>query len=212
MVLAVVVPVAVLALTVAALFRVMDMDALLDDLARPKVVPTAGQILFQGKPLPNAQVMTQPVSARGVPAIGWTDDEGNFTLKTDIRGSYVEGATVGEHRVAVTAHAMIPTGPAAPPLITPSNYASVGSSPLQITIAPDAAKNQFQLVLEGEAPARTQGSGGSGRGKGKGKGKASAETESADSVQNTPDASDGVDESTTNSPGASAQRGEAPNE
>lgn len=150
-VLMIVVPVAVLAAMVVAVSGFVD-DALLGDLTRPALVPAKGQVTYQGQPLLNAQIGTQP-TGRGMSALGWTDDEGKFTLKTDIRGKYVDGATVGEHRVTVMAYGTS-GGPSAPPLLTPEQYASAGTSPLRITVKRNPDENEFKFVLEGDAPSR----------------------------------------------------------
>lgn len=152
-VLMVVVPVAVLAAVVVAVAGIIDVDVLLSDLTRPALAPAGGQVLFRGQPLLNGQIMTQPMAGRGLSAIGWTDDEGKFTLKTDIRGNYVDGATVGQHRVAVSARENI-SMPGGPPLLTPEQYASAGTSPLQITVGRNPDENQFKLILEGEPPSQ----------------------------------------------------------
>src|SRR5262245_29639855 len=147
-VLFVVIPFAVLAVAVVALAGLMDVDTILGDLTRPALVPASGQVLYNGQPLANAQVLTQPVG-RGARAFGWTDSEGKFSLKTDIRGNYVDGATVGEHRVGVTAYGSSP-GASAPPLLTPQQYASMTNTPLRIAVARSSDANEFKLVLEGE--------------------------------------------------------------
>jgi len=164
----VVVPIAILALVAVASIGFFDLDAILSDLTRPTLAPASGQVLYHGQPLLKAQITTQPTGGRGQSALGWTDDEGKFSLKTDIRGEYVEGATVGEHRVTVTAYGTSP-GPSAPPLATPEQYASMGTSPLKITVGRNPAENQFKFVLEGEPPSRPESA---AKGKGKGKGKA----------------------------------------
>jgi hypothetical protein len=155
-VLKIVLPVAALALAVVAAAGFLDIDAILSDLSRPALAPVTGQVIFQGQPLLKAQLLTKPAGGRGKAAVGWTDDEGKFTLKTDIRGVYVDGATVGEHRVTVTAYAD-GAGASAPPLLTPPQYASPASSPLTIKVARGPAKNEFRLVLEGEPPPRRPG-------------------------------------------------------
>jgi hypothetical protein len=156
-VLLVIVPVIIVALAVVAFSAFGDLDRLLSDLSRPAMVPAGGQVLFNGQPLPNAQVMTAPTRGGGLPALGWTDDEGRFTLKTDIRGSYIEGATVGEHGVAVSAYEVTTgAGASAPPLLTPTQYAAVGTSPLRITIGRNPDENQFKFDLQGEPPTRPQ--------------------------------------------------------
>lgn len=189
-VLMVVVPVAVLAVAALVLMRFMDVEGVLGSLARPKLVPASGQVLFQGKPLLNAQITTYPVSGRGLPALGWTDEEGKFTLKTDIEGNYVEGATAGEHRVTVAAYQPA-SGPGAPALLTPQPYAAAGTSPLRITIGSNPTDNEFQFVLEGEVPGSAQGAA-QADGKTKGKRKAKSKAPSAADPP-TPDAPTRVD-------------------
>jgi hypothetical protein len=174
MVLLVIVPVVIVALAVVAFAAFGDLDRLLADLTRPAMVPAGGQVLFKGQPLPNAQIMTAPTRGGGLPALGWTDEEGRYSLKTDIRGSYVEGATVGEHGVTVSAYEVTSgAGASAPPLLTPPQYASMGTSPLRITIGRNPDENQFNFDLEGEPPARAERP---TKGKGKGKDKAKAES------------------------------------
>jgi hypothetical protein len=152
-VLTIVVPVALLAAAALAFIRFGDTDALLNDLTRPALAPAKGNVMYKGQPLGNAQVMTEPTAERGLPAMGWTDDEGNFSLKTDIKGTFVEGITVGEHRVTVTARERISV-PGGPPLVTPEQYASMKNSPLSIKVGSNPAENQFKFVLEGDPPSR----------------------------------------------------------
>ncbi|MBW3596508.1 MAG: DUF4198 domain-containing protein [Planctomycetes bacterium] len=160
-VLMVVVPVAIFAGGALALARFGDLDVMMERLTRPALAPVRGQVLYNGQPLRGGQIMTWPASGRGRSAIGWTDDEGRFTLQTDIRGEYTEGATVGEHRVTVTAYELI-SAPAAPPLLTPAKYASAETTPLTITVRRNPEENQFQLTLEGEPPSRPKRAGGPG--------------------------------------------------
>lgn len=148
-ILLVVLPVVLLAFGVLALVTFTDTDTLWDNLTRPKLVPVHGQLMYQGQPLRKAQIMTSPDGGRGKPSLGWTDDDGKFTLQTDIRGQYVDGATVGEHRVAVMAYQMV-AAPVAPPLLTPQQYSSVQTTPLHITVSRNPTDNEFNLVLEGE--------------------------------------------------------------
>src|SRR5687768_7092982 len=130
---AIVAPVVILAVAVLAVLRFADVDTLAAYLSRPPLAPAKGVVLFKGEPLKNGQIVTKPDNGRGVSAMGWTDDEGRFTLTTDIRGQRVDGATVGEHRVAVSAYQLI-AGPASPPLLTPQPYASVSTTPLRIVV------------------------------------------------------------------------------
>ena len=177
-VLLVIVPVIIVALGIVAFTAFGDLDRFLSDLTRPAMAPAAGLVLFNGQPVPNAQVMTAPTSVGGLPALGWTDEEGRFTLKTDIRGNYVEGATAGEHRVTVSAYEVTTgAGASAPPLLTPMQYASMETSPLRITIGRNPEGNQFKFDLEGEPPARPQRP---TKGKGKGTDEEKADADSGE--------------------------------
>jgi hypothetical protein len=175
-VLIVVVPIIAVYVVGLAFCRFMDMDRLWSDLTRPPLAAVTGQVLYHGEPLRNGQIMTQPIGGWGLSALGWTDDEGKFSLRTDIRGNYVDGATVGQHRVTVTAHESI-SRVGGPPLLTPQQYASMDSSPLQIKVGQNAKENEFQLVLEGDPPSQ-QGPGPAAGGMRKGgRGKAKAKEE-----------------------------------
>jgi hypothetical protein len=68
------------------------------------VVPVSGQVLLDGKPLPNAYVKFYPVPPRGVSSLdsnpgshGLTDSQGKFTLLQIANDR--PGALVGEHRI-----------------------------------------------------------------------------------------------------------------
>jgi hypothetical protein len=62
-----------------------------------KVVPAAGTLTFQGKPLEGYQVTLLPTDGRR-PATGITDNAGRFTLGTNSIG---DGAAPGLHKVAI---------------------------------------------------------------------------------------------------------------
>jgi hypothetical protein len=139
-------------------------SALLGDLARPAIVPVQGKITFQGQPLRNAQIISRPVAGRGLGGFGWTDNEGNITVTTDIRGVRTDGMTVGQHKLAVSAYGSSP-GASAPPLLTPEQYASLSTTPLQITVESDAAANHFDLQLDGEPASQPSAAAGGKQGK-----------------------------------------------
>jgi len=61
------------------------------------VVPAAGTLTYQGKPLEGYQVTLLPTDGRR-PATGITDAAGKFTLGTNNVG---DGAPPGTHRVAI---------------------------------------------------------------------------------------------------------------
>jgi hypothetical protein len=62
------------------------------------LVPVSGKVTLDGKPLVDAAVGFF-ADAGGVPAVGTTDAEGNFTLTTQKPG---DGATPGQNVVTVT--------------------------------------------------------------------------------------------------------------
>ena len=149
-VLLIVVPVALIAAAVVAVAGFVDVDRLFADLTRPPLAPVQGRVLFKGQPLRGAEIMTKP-SGRGLAATGWTDAEGKFSLKTDIRGNYADGATVGTHQVTVASYQPV-SGPGSPPLLSPPAYASMSTTPLTIAVQSGAAANTVEFVLEGDAP------------------------------------------------------------
>jgi hypothetical protein len=68
------------------------------------IVEVTGQILLDGQPLPNAHVVFRPVAKEGQEevgpdAVGTTDVEGRFTLRTVFDE---DGATVGRNTVSVS--------------------------------------------------------------------------------------------------------------
>ncbi len=66
-----------------------------DGLARVR-----GTVTYRDKPLPNALVVFMPVTPGALPASGLTDSNGRYELMTMVQG---DGASVGKHRVTVTA-------------------------------------------------------------------------------------------------------------
>lgn len=65
---------------------------------RPKTVPVTGVVTLDNNPVEEATVRLSPEGG-GRPAIGTTDKEGKFTLKTFEAG---DGALPGKHLVSVT--------------------------------------------------------------------------------------------------------------
>jgi hypothetical protein len=68
------------------------------------IAPVSGTVFLNGKPLPHAHVVFQPVGTRENPnpgrgSYGATDERGRFTLKYD--GGSRTGAVVGRHTVAI---------------------------------------------------------------------------------------------------------------
>ncbi|MFM8536509.1 MAG: hypothetical protein ACKOES_00345 [Planctomycetaceae bacterium] len=69
----------------------------------PAVHPTAGRILFQGRPAAGFMVefSSDVEPTKGLSANGLTDADGAFTLQTRFAGAALPGAVAGTHRVVV---------------------------------------------------------------------------------------------------------------
>lgn len=163
-VLLIVVPAALIAALVVAFFGFLDGWTLIQSLTRPPLVPVTGKVLYNGQPLANARIWTQPLKPGLRGSVGFTDDEGTYKLEFDDKGRWVEGAFVGEHKVTVAGYGP-QRGPAPPDLLTPPRYEQFDTTPLRISVTPDPTKNVFILELEGEpggARSLAGGPGGSG--------------------------------------------------
>src|SRR5207237_8702223 len=64
----------------------------------PALVSARGIVKYKNAPIPGADVVLVP-DGDGQPAIGRTDDQGQFTLNTNGR----KGALVGTYKVSITA-------------------------------------------------------------------------------------------------------------
>jgi hypothetical protein len=117
---------------------------------RPPLVPVTGEVMYQGKPLPGGQVLTQPNRQGLRGSIGFITD-GKFSLQMDIDGQYVDGAYACEHKVTVADYAL-QRGPSPPVLRTPPRYAKFSTTPLVMTVSKNEAENKWTIVLE-DAPA-----------------------------------------------------------
>jgi hypothetical protein len=128
-------------------FGVLDGVKWATDLTKPSIIPVTGKVLFNGEPLPQAEIATRPVKPGLRGANGTSDDQGQFTLFTDVDGEFEKGAYAGTHRVTVIRRHNVATfGPA--PAMTPEVYTSFDTSPLEINVSQGAG---IELRLEGKA-------------------------------------------------------------
>jgi hypothetical protein len=74
---------------------------------RSSTAAVSGQVIYKGKPVPNADVTFTPEVAGGSPATGRTDANGRYSLATPTKGS---GAVPGKYKVHIIAR-----GPDRPP-------------------------------------------------------------------------------------------------
>jgi hypothetical protein len=114
------------------------------------LAPVSGVVTYQGAPVEKAGVIFVP--DRGPFAMGTTDAQGRFTLRTANR----EGALVGTHRVAISKSQTISTqvpGELLPRYSTkyslPAKYASPTTSELTATVSDE--ENEFKFELTGKA-------------------------------------------------------------
>ncbi len=127
----------------------------------PAKVEFRGKVTLNGQPLRGGQLMTWP-DRRGVrQSVGFIDQEGEFILRTDIDGDYVEQAFVGRHRISVLQFAP-QVGATAPKLTSPVKYTSPDTSGLAITVDRDPSKNDALLELtsksakDNDQPSKTE--------------------------------------------------------
>jgi hypothetical protein len=99
------------------------------DSGAPKVVPVKGTVVFRGKPLANARV-TFYAKGAPIPAVGDTNDAGEFELTTYAKG---DGAVAGENKVTVSLLPSASGSSALPP--DPTKIASgTATLPKEMTI------------------------------------------------------------------------------
>lgn len=118
---------------------------------RPAMAEFHGKVTLDGKPLRGGQLTTWP-DQRGVPrSVGFIGQDGEFLLRTDIDGKFVEQAFVGRHRISVTQFAQ-QVGPSAPQLTSPAKYSSPDTSGLSVTIVRDQSQNHANMELVSDSP------------------------------------------------------------
>jgi hypothetical protein len=146
---ALVVPLAACTVLVGWGWGYYDLGARIGRWFLPPLAEVHGRVFLDDRPLKGAEVFTQVVgrSCRG--AMGVSDADGRFALRTDIDGDFVAGAYAGEHRVTVQAmDPNAPSGPFKPPLITPYEYSDFETTPLRIHVHRDADRNQVEFRME----------------------------------------------------------------
>ncbi|EDL58287.1 peptidase associated/transthyretin-like domain-containing protein [Gimesia maris] len=121
---------------------------------RPPTYPVTGTVKFNGTPLEGATVVFQSNGAQTQAAVGRTDKDGNFQMRTFEEG---DGAIAGEHRVTITC--VKTEGPAdgtnldeadvviKETSLIPERYADAQKSGLTATVKPDQ-ENAVTFELE----------------------------------------------------------------
>lgn len=113
----------------------------------PPIASVSGQVLLDGRPLPDAVVNFEPSGGRA--SSGWTDESGRFELQYS---STRKGALVGEHVVRISTYQpRVPAGPSgemteAKPERVPDRYTK--NSELTATVVSGWRGNEFLFELE----------------------------------------------------------------
>lgn len=135
-------------LTLVAVLVVSSLPGCGGDEDVPETAPASGVVLYQGKPVNEADVTFHPQAAEGHPAVGRTDAEGRFVLTT--YGAQ-DGAVLGTHAVTIR---LMPTGglpgmeaksTGAAPI--PQKYADPSKSPLTAEVKA-GEDNEFKFELQ----------------------------------------------------------------
>jgi hypothetical protein len=92
---------------------------------QPALVPAAGRVVRDGKPLAHVPVQFNPLNENLLPAHSVTDADGAFTLSTYPHG---QGAMVGKYRAYFTVYPQSTDVPQA--------YRDVSTTPLEVEIPP----------------------------------------------------------------------------
>jgi hypothetical protein len=109
---------------------------------RPRIVPTSGQVLMNGKPLTGHVGFIRVVPAGSRAATGQIDPaDGRFTLTTYETG---DGCVEGTHRAAVIVNTTIGNRLV---WIVPERYGNDSTSGLTVTV--DGEKADVEVRLEG---------------------------------------------------------------
>lgn len=111
-----------------------------------KLYEATGEVTWNGEPVTIGAVMTLHESDPYLSALGPLDENGHFTLLTNME----PGAAIGRHKLIVASYG---DGMPPPPLV-PAHYASYDDTPLYIDVTSDPQKNHFIIRLEGELQER----------------------------------------------------------
>jgi hypothetical protein len=121
------------------------------ELWMPAKAAFRGKVTLDGEPLRGGQLTAWPDRA-GVPkSLGFIEQNGEFLLRIDVGGKFLEEAFVGRYRVSVTQFEK-QQGPSPPKMTTPAKYSSPDTSGLVIVVDRDPAKNIVELNLLSDAP------------------------------------------------------------
>ncbi|MDP7019532.1 MAG: hypothetical protein QGG36_27290, partial [Pirellulaceae bacterium] len=131
-----------------------------------KLAPIAGVATIGGEPIPGGIVRTE--HENGLPgALGSIESDGTFKLFTEIKGSAIDGAYLGNHKVTVSVFRP-PAGFGPSTLVSPEEYADFSQTPFKVTVG--NTNEPLKLALEGDPIPESVVNGESGGGGGPGGG------------------------------------------
>jgi hypothetical protein len=113
-----------------------------------RLVPVAGKVTLDGKPMKGGSVSFNPDSSKGndarVMCVGRIDSEGRYELTTTgVKGSETgKGAPLGWYRVT-----LITTLPGQPVIPVADRYLDFDKTPLSVEVIADPAPDRYDLKL-----------------------------------------------------------------
>ena len=166
-ILKIVLPLALLLIGGGLFWGYFDGPKMIREWMQPARVVVTGQVLMDGEPLSGGEVATMPTTPGLKGASGFLDKDGKFSLKMDIRGTFIDGAFVGEHKVTVWKFdPNSPSGPRQPDLLTGREFFEFSTTPLKMTVTKDPSQNNFTFnvtkAAKPEPKGRPGGPGGGG--------------------------------------------------
>ncbi len=120
--------------------------------ARPETYPVSGVVTFNGEPLTEAMILFQSNSDPPQGAVGRTDKNGRYRLRTFEEG---DGAVAGTHSVLIlkqespTPSEADPRDSKTPPparSLIPERYSQFETSGLTVEVTEDGAEADFDLT------------------------------------------------------------------
>ncbi|MEW4564458.1 hypothetical protein AB1K70_18100 [Bremerella sp. JC770] len=110
----------------------------------PTTAPVEGLLLYQGKPLSDANISFIP--AKGRPATATTNANGEFQLTTFVQG---DGAIPGEHQVLIEKYNKPKSDDLYAPTThaIPKRYSQIRTSPLRESV-PSEGVTELRIELE----------------------------------------------------------------
>ena len=112
------------------------------------LLPVTGRVYYDNQPLTTGTVSFHPIGVTGHIPTGVIDKEGRYTLSTN----YQPGAPPGRYKVVV--HATEPVeaalgkaSPGLPKSLIPARYNQGETTPLEVEVKPNAARDAYDLRL-----------------------------------------------------------------